>query len=451
MRELAMGPAFWVVVAVLAVMAGALTLVHPAAAGSVFFLVVAVGLFMSRPWLMAGLTYAGLMLEFSSTTGISIGIIPVTLPKIFVLLWIAGWLVRRLVSHKPILYWSPVSSGYLAVFLAMVLSLVFNGVGDQTSFAVVSFLLVATMGQLTFSSVRKEHVRASLWLMGVFFVGVVMWSLLAGNYAGDRSLGTFVNANRWAAVMVVMLPIFIGTFLTGGPIVSRVFIFALLATVPLAVAQTGSRGGLVSVGLTFPVLVYLLRKRPMVLGLGALVGAGVMLWVVLTTTLLEERFSVLGESEAFESDFSFSFRVTVLQVALQSFLDKPLIGIGVGHFLEQYALSEPSTLYVLGGTKTAHNQFGLTLAEQGILGLGALGYLVLGHLRNLWRAMREDRPEWEKTLILAFMAGLVAAISQGMFLESFEYPVFHLIFALSVVLIADPEGSPETIRSRRVL
>lgn len=451
MREIALGSWYWVFVVFLAGLSGAFSLLYPGAAGILVFLALAWGVLMPRPWLLAALTFVALMLEFKSATGISIGSIPITTGKVAVVLWISGWGIARLVNRKPLLYWSPVFSGYIAVLLSMLASILFTGITLDTKISITSYVLLMVMGILGYSSVRKRELLRSLWLMGVFFIFVMLWSLVVGRDLGERALGTFGNANTLAGVAAVFLPVFLGVFLTGGSLVSRFFIILLMTIVPLVIVQTGSRGGLISVILILPLLLYMLRNRPLLVGAGISLGASAALYTILNTSLLGERFSVFQEEDAFVSDFSISFRMAAIRVAWDAFLENPIFGIGVGHFLDRYAEVMPESLYALDGTKTAHNQFALTLAEQGVVGITALFYLVGTHIWRLWNVVVEKtRPEWERSLALAFFGGLLAATFLGVSMEPFGVPLFHLVFGLSAVVIQDPEENPDTIRARRV-
>jgi O-antigen ligase len=117
--------------------------------------------------------------------------------------------------------------------------------------------------------------------------------------------------------------------------------------------------------------------------------------------------------------------------------DHPLLGVGRGNYLELARLYNPWTLEY-----PVHNVYLLSWAETGIIGLVALGALLVGAFRAAGRTLR-GRAGYDAAFGLAALAAF-AGIAVRMFVSmSFVHPFVSLTFvALAGTAAALSAGPP---------
>ena len=182
------------------------------------------------------------------------------------------------------------------------------------------------------------------------------------------------------------------------PVLKALLVGGILVVV-LAVLETQSRGGQLSVALVFGV--YFLRR----FGILALIPAGALAVVLLT----------FGGRSGENADVSTQLRYEAWATGIGMFHESPIYGVGAGAFGDHHFL-------------TAHNSFVLTLAELGMPGLFLFVAMVYISLKTLISGIRQ----------LSLVPGAAVAQVWGMaLLASFAAIVFQintLSFAYKSVL-----------------
>ncbi len=193
----------------------------------------------------------------------------------------------------------------------------------------------------------------------------------AHRYIAVRS--SFNHYNSFAAFLVTVFFIVYGFFMQAKQRKTAVVLLTLLFMIIVNLVLTYSRGGwlafLLTAGLS---LLFCFRKKECMV-MGAFLFF--MVFSLMAFSVVRERFFLIFQSGGDAS------RYRLWTGAWAMFNDSPLIGTGVGLFMDR--LREYSKLKA----QYAHNNYVQILAETGVLGLGGflwfIGELVLGAYRRL--------------------------------------------------------------------
>ncbi len=203
----------------------------------------------------------------------------------------------------------------------------------------------------------------------------------------------------------------------------------------LTVFLSGSRSGLLNLGLLLVLLLTRTRLKP-----GHIVAIVLMMVACVAIAALFVPQPILDRILSFgvSSDEgrmkgvteSTKGRVVALQSALTLFSQNPFMGVGVGNYRWMTALETTFT-------GAAHNAYVLILAEGGIVLLGAYLLLFWVTFRNLkWAAARavalpHIRLDW---LIQATRVNLILLLAFSLFAEAWKEFYFLLILATPAIL-----------------
>ncbi|MET7474285.1 O-antigen ligase family protein [Streptomyces sp. NPDC005648] len=261
--------------------------------------------------------------------------------------------------------------------------------------------------------------RTDFRLLAWAFVGLAVWQGAIGvhqyvtgtgaSYQGEdiRAVGTFgpTDVMGMATVVAFGLVCALGLALGRAPVRRRAVAAACAVALLLPLALSFSRGAWIATAATCAVQLVLAGARR-ALKVGAVaVAAGVVLvgGFGVGSAMLQERIdSITRVTDA--PDQSVTDRYTMWAAATDMWREHPLTGVGLKGFPEQrdshasLALSSGSDTEGAGAAYrkqpllSPHNMYLLVLAEQGLIGLLALGgswlaLLVCG-LRGLWRSRR---------------------------------------------------------------
>jgi O-antigen ligase len=214
-------------------------------------------------------------------------------------------------------------------------------------------------------------------------------------------------------------PIFLGRSAADGLIVaiylllagtvlrSRVYAFAAMPALALALAAAGSRGPVVGVicGIT-ALLVCLVRtsrsRRRIPALVVALVAAVILASQLVPGEAIQRSFSFLSGSG---SGVSTNGRSDLWGIAIESIKHKPLLGVGTGG----YAGITPEAQY-------PHNLLLETFAELGIIGLlMVLGILAstFARLKQAWGQLPEEQRGGVAVVTALFVAAVVNSMLSG--------------------------------------
>jgi O-antigen ligase len=172
-------------------------------------------------------------------------------------------------------------------------------------------------------------------------------------------------------------------------------------------------------------------------------SAGVLAAGLLTVTYWQELVAFQRDKglSARETEESVLMRPLLARVAWNMFLDRPLLGCGLGRYLDQsnYYLHDRGTELVLEKARgyVQHNVFLSLLVETGLVGLGLwLGLLLLWG-RNAWRLWRASAASpWFGQVGLVFLALLASYVCTGMFHDVSLIVVVQMLLFFMAGLVA---------------
>lgn len=259
----------------------------------------------------------------------------------------------------------------------------------------------------------------------------------AGVERQARLAGPIGEKNRYAQVMLVLVPLALSCVFRARPGPARLFWLLCSASIALGFVLAFSRGG--ALGMLCMLLVAIgLRLIDMRKALFAAAGMGLLLvavpqyWkrletIASTVELLDQ------DAGSAASDGAVRRRVTEMMAAVRVFLDYPSIGVGPGMFKaysEEYGNRD--ALRRIEGGRRAHSLYLEIAAENGALGLGLFLAALLVTLVGLAGARRAnlDRDPELANLATAYLLALVCYLSTGLFLHLAYMRYFYLVLAL---------------------
>jgi putative inorganic carbon (hco3(-)) transporter len=268
-----------------------------------------------------------------------------------------------------------------------------------------------------------------------------------------RSAGPIGEPNRYAQVLVVLLPLAALRFrkersraMRWLALASGVFIFG-------GMMLTFSRGAMFTGVVIFALLAYFRFIRPLHVVVAAL---GLSLLVLVLDPHAALRFASLGgvktllanktasykepiEGQTGGPDTSVVRRYVLNVAAWHVFLDHPILGVGPGHFADYYSMAYGNRVGLIEQLKKyrGHNLYFETLAETGILGLASFLAIILAIMHGLWsvwRRLQQMGSEHADTA-MAFYLCLVAYLISAIFAHLSYQRYFWLLMALSSATI----------------
>ena len=271
-------------------------------------------------------------------------------------------------------------------------------------------------------------------------------STLAGEILQPRMAGSIGETNRFAQVMLMLVPLGIFRVIAERSLALRILAGLMTVAITLGVVLSFSRGGAVGLAALLAALVVLRLVRiryvlVMLLVLGIILTAFPHYADRITSLL-----PVGGEGSAAEVDNSLLSRVTETLAAGLVIVDHPIIGVGPGMFpvyYEQYA-QVVGILIRNDAERQAHNLYLGLGAEIGIPGLIVfliIGFLTIRMLLAARRASIVRRPDLER-LTTPFLLSLMTYYVTGLFL--------HLSFGRFYWLMLAVAGAAAIITLREV-
>lgn len=357
---------------------------------------------------------------------------------------------------------------WIAVFLLIHLVSGIASVNAGTAFdTVVTFVLEGLGLYFLFTNVvrTREAIIAIVWILlaiGAFLGALSFYQDATGTYdniylgfaqpseatvtvdetglgttAQYRLAGNIGEKNRYAQIMLMLVPL--GLFMAIGERsqVRRLLALGAAGVTSLGVALTFSRGAAVGFVLLFGIMFlmgYLKWKHMLAVVLGAAI---VLAAVPVYTERLGELVAVsesVGSTGIDEADGAIQSRVTEGLAALLAWADHPILGVGPGEFplyYRQYA--EVVGIRVKAVDRESHNLYLGMAAELGLIGITVFLIIIGLTLRDLRRARRavRARDPLMADLATGFILSIVAYLTTGIFLHMSFIRYFWLMLGLA--------------------
>lgn len=310
------------------------------------------------------------------------------------------------------------------------------------------FVFLVALLLLCFTSIGTNWFASFIvgWPLAVFFTSVVaLGELLTGNhlkndfvsntsFVGDVILSTFANPNNYGAFLALAMAV----CLTGSTMTSmfgrgtRRFMFAAIGTALVMLPLTASRFavlGVVAGTLTFAVLGLRSRRgQRFVLALVVLsVPAGLVL--LRASPKLVEKFSAIAAQRTGTGN-STSIRENLIANGWDFFIETRGLGVGAAGY-EPRILSGDFTHPLFGRASNPHNLWIELLSEYGLVGIAAVGLILMLSLRAAAPLRHPTR--FGASYIAMFMTYLIAAMTASSYVnDTVSWTFFSTFVALGV-------------------
>lgn len=273
-------------------------------------------------------------------------------------------------------------------------------------------------------------------------------------YKSDRADGPLLGTNRYAQVMIVLLPLAVVTYRTSRSRRTRLLALAAGGLILSGMFLTYSRGAMIVFVLILLVAAWVKWIPPRYALATLLVGT---LTLPFTAPVLYARFAsvatvrtLVQEGPAAEADGAILGRATEMLAALHVFLDHPLVGVGPAQYTPHYSIQYQQTPEIkfrdIENQRRAHILYFELAAELGFFGLLVFLTMPVMLLRAFWRLHRERPPGSEEAeLAMGFFFAILCYLGTAVFLHlAYErYYWFLLALAAATLTIIRRGGEAE--------
>ena len=212
----------------------------------------------------------------------------------------------------------------------------------------------------------------------------------------SRSFSTLGSPLWLAAYLTLMLGATLALYFLSSQRWERALWLAALAVMGACWAYTYSRGAMLGVGVSLPIVMLLARRRlgnvkPLLTPL-AVVVASVFAAYLLSphSGLLLSRFETAIPNPGQSESISVTARLFMWRDTVPVILERPLIGHGPDNFAEPFARHEGEDLRAMlleeAVVDKAHNEFLQVAATTGLLGLAAYLWLFISYFRHAYKS-----------------------------------------------------------------
>jgi putative inorganic carbon (HCO3(-)) transporter len=302
----------------------------------------------------------------------------------------------------------------------------------------------AVMGAISIWQETTHHYDNVLGgLAQINQIGFGVGEDITGKVVRPRLAGPIGEQNRYAQVLVVLVPLALFRFWGERRLVLRVMAGACTLLIISGILLTFSRGAavaLVGLFLTMAALRYIRARDLVVVGLTIALLIGVVApQAIIRLDSLAGVGALLSGQEG-DADGAIVGRATSNLAALNAFLDHPVVGVGPGQYFRRYSQDYGNDLGLrhFDSQRRAHNLYFETAADLGIIGFSAFMAVIGATLLPLWRLrrrLRAKRPDLAN-IAASFFLSVLAYLYTGMFLHLSYERYFWLLLALAAVAAA---------------
>jgi len=423
--------------------------------------------------------------------------VPEALAGTFILLLISPLLHRMFVRRERLLF--DTTFRLMLVLLAVMLGsaavsrdpeLALNRVENYLLEGLLLYWLVINAID---SLPALRRVIAALLAAGVLLASLSLYQQVTGNYRQEfgglayrdyveepvervpgapkiardwfRAQGPVNEPNRFAQILLVLVPLAAFLFRTGPSRASRGLSAASGLVILVGIVLTLSRGALLALALLGLVMVAVRWIRASRL----LLTAGVLLLTLpFTSPLLLPRIQSMGgvfkllaggHQAAQDVDGATLGRTTEMLAAWSAFLDHPVLGVGPGLYTPLYSVEyqqrDPDRKFRdLRVPRRAHSLYIEMAAELGVVGMAAFMGIVLALGRRLWQARKRFLERWPAmsdlatSLILCLVGYFATAVTMHLAYQRYFWLLvamasasLHILRAQEAALAGQREGT----------
>jgi O-antigen ligase len=280
-----------------------------------------------------------------------------------------------------------------------------------------------------------------------------------GVVSQPRLSGPMGEKNRYAQIMIMLVPLGFMQYLGGRTPQSRLLAIIGTGLTTLGFALAFSRGAAAGFALALVLSALMGYVKPRQLVLAALTGLLALTVfpqyrdrLLSLTTLLTAMSETQDAHE--RPDSAIRGRFTEMLGAARVFADYPLTGVGPGmfkYYAEEYG--NEGGLKMLEGPRQAHNLYLGIAADMGAPGLFCFLGMVLVTLRNLGRARQRFMgvDPMMADMTAGFLLTIVTFLATGMSSNFSFTRYFWLMLGLATAAVSIPARVPSTDRRRAMV
>lgn len=205
--------------------------------------------------------------------------------------------------------------------------------------------------------------------------------------ASRRVFSTFVLPSSFAGYLALVILLGVGLFISRSSPQERILLGIVVLTMFWALFLTLSWGGILSLALALLFVLLILSKKAK--------------WFIPTILILLLLLGITSfRSESLHSKVT--LRLYNWRSALEIVKDHPFLGTGIGTFATVYpGYKFPQANEV----HYAHNWYLQVASEMGVLGLGALLWLLVTFVREGIRTLKSEKEKSQRALLAGLLAG----------------------------------------------
>jgi len=242
----------------------------------------------------------------------------------------------------------------------------------------------------------------SMFIMDYYTMNQIRW--IGSWFSRTKLNGTFVwlGPNEVAAFYASYTMVLFGVFLFIKEKRWKIALGILILLNLYCDLFLFSRGAYAATLMGF-LLISIVRQKKLIIP--------IVLVLIFWQTVLPEQVvdRIKYTKQSGKLDASAANRLTYWQESIKYFKESPLIGTGFNTFI------------YMGLKRDAHNLFLRTLAEQGIIGLGFLLWIMILAFRRGWRLYKTAQNNFLKGLGLGFSACVIAVMVGNFFGDRWTY------------------------------
>lgn len=287
---------------------------------------------------------------------------------------------------------------------------------------------------LTTGLVTSRHRFRLLMLLIVGCIGFLgakrgLFGLLRGGARFHDGPGGFMSDNNtFALVLNMILPLLVAVIVTEKEKWIKVAAGATAVLCTLTILFTFSRGGLLTLCVVVPAIIWRTRHRLAVTGLIGLGLAGFLFFTSdnFTQAYVERASSTLD----YQEDLSAQGRLSAWKTSWRAFLDYPVFGVGPNNLQVVHRTYSPNP----DRFRVSHNVILQILAECGLPAVLLFLSCIAAAFFSLNRLRKRTEMPWVEAYARMMQISIVAYLVGSMFLNTAYFELIYQLVALSVSL-----------------
>ena len=245
-----------------------------------------------------------------------------------------------------------------------------------------------------------------------------------------RVVSIFDNANTFAEVLLLLLPLVIALILCSKHLLGKALACGVLAVGVAALGMTYSRASWVGMACAMAVFVFLWKPRliPLFLVLCCMAAP------LLPTTIWNRILTILNPS-----DSSTASRIPLYQAALEVIRSRPVRGAGLGTAAPQRFIADWNLYHADFPYVHSHNFYLEVWIEAGILGAVSFVASMLWNIKRTAHMVRHSADSAVRTIGCAAAAAMCGVMVCGLADYLWNYPrvmcIFWFVFAVALAAV----------------